>query len=900
MPVARALAAAGLGASFADVSPEDVGDQDVRWLLQTMGSYIVEDLGPGERSVFRPFHELLAAHLREEPQHEQSDGGHRVDAGWRKRRTEAESAITRALLDTLSLRWQSAHPYIRNYLVQHAAGGEPQLLPELLADVEFLAVAAPSTLVPLLSTADPRLRDVVKVYRRAFPLLGDDPQANLAYLLEAAAALHVPAPVTGNAGMRPTYRTKLASVRRDDSVLVLTGHSYTVTTVAFGVGEGGRPLLASGGHDKTVRLWDPDTGAAVGAPLTGHIHQVNSVAFGEGADGRPLLASGSNDNTVRLWDPGTGALAREPLTGHTGAVNSVAWGRLGDRGVVISGSDDQTVRFWDPDTGVPVGWPLQVEARAPLDDGVQKVRTHRVTEVTFGVSSSGQPLLVSATSDRLVHLWDLETGVLVGKLPGPGGKRLRLADRLAQNDHVLDVTAVALGHGAGGQPLLASARHDDATVWLSDLGSWRRAMRPLVGHTAWVQAVAFGLGAAGRPLLASASRDGTVRLWDPDSGAPIGRPLVGHTGRVEAVAFGVGAGGQPLLASGGSDGTVRLWDPHAGSGDGEPVTGHSAEVSSVAVSTTAGGQPLLASGSRDGTVRLWDPVNGTSLGQPLSFSIDPRRSPDAKCVESVAFGVGAGGRRLLASGNRDGTVRLWDPDTGGPVGEPLTGHRHAVTAVAFGVGARGRPLLASGSDDETVRLWDPDTGAPLGEPLTYKGQVLTAVAFGAGQGGRPLLAASSWRHSVQLWDPDTGARVGSFTDPSPRLYIPHTFDAVAFGVGPAGRPVLAAGGGDTVWLWDLVTGDTVGRLTGHTTVKSVAWGRIGDSSVIVSGGSDRTVRLWDPATGSQILMLRRRTAPNSLAVAHGAVHIGDDEGVSVLQIDQTTITASLDGGSLLT
>ena len=57
-------------------------------------------------------------------------------------------------------------------------------------------------------------------------------------------------------------------------------------------------LLASGGTDKTVRLWDPATGIQQRV-LTGHRSGVHSVAFSP--DGR-LLASGGTDETVRLWD----------------------------------------------------------------------------------------------------------------------------------------------------------------------------------------------------------------------------------------------------------------------------------------------------------------------------------------------------------------------------------------------------------------------------------------------------------------------------------------------------------------------------------------------------------------------------------------------------------------------
>ena len=61
-------------------------------------------------------------------------------------------------------------------------------------------------------------------------------------------------------------------------------------------------LLASGGVDRTVRLWNPQTGAAVGVPLTGHSDRIRAVAAVPLPDGRVLLASASTDQTVRRWE----------------------------------------------------------------------------------------------------------------------------------------------------------------------------------------------------------------------------------------------------------------------------------------------------------------------------------------------------------------------------------------------------------------------------------------------------------------------------------------------------------------------------------------------------------------------------------------------------------------------
>ena len=76
----------------------------------------------------------------------------------------------------------------------------------------------------------------------------------------------------------------------------------------------------SGSYDRTVRLWDAATGAAL-QTLEGHSGWVTSVAFSP--DGRQVV-SGSYDKTVRLWDAATGA-ALQTLEGHSKSVSSVAF-----------------------------------------------------------------------------------------------------------------------------------------------------------------------------------------------------------------------------------------------------------------------------------------------------------------------------------------------------------------------------------------------------------------------------------------------------------------------------------------------------------------------------------------------------------------------------------------------
>ncbi|KAG8984113.1 hypothetical protein FRB90_005558, partial [Tulasnella sp. 427] len=181
--------------------------------------------------------------------------------------------------------------------------------------------------------------------------------------------------------------------------------------------------------------------------------------------------------------------------------------------------------------------------------------------------------------------------------------------------------------------------------------------------------------------IASGSSDGTVRLWDAETGQQSGEPLEGHTDPVASVAFSTDG---KRIASGSWDGTVRLWDAETGQQSGEPLEGHTSGVTSVAFSPDG---KRIASGSSDGTVRLWDAETGQQSGEPLEGHTD--------YVTSVAFSTD--GKRI-ASGSWDRTVRLWDAETGQQSGEPLEGHTSPITSVVFSPDGK---RIASGSSDGT-------------------------------------------------------------------------------------------------------------------------------------------------------------------------------------------------------
>jgi WD40 repeat protein len=122
---------------------------------------------------------------------------------------------------------------------------------------------------------------------------------------------------------------------RGKELATLAGHSSWVRAVAYA--PGGK-LLASGGDDRTVRLWRAGDGAHLHT-YKGHSGHITAVTFVDD----DTLASSSLDRTVRLWRVSDGA-ALATIGAHVGSVERVV--ALPGSGQIASASSDGTLRLW--------------------------------------------------------------------------------------------------------------------------------------------------------------------------------------------------------------------------------------------------------------------------------------------------------------------------------------------------------------------------------------------------------------------------------------------------------------------------------------------------------------------------------------------------------------------------
>lgn len=519
-------------------------------------------------------------------------------------------------------------------------------------------------------------------------------------------------PLLAVGGVDGTVRLwDVAAQKQIDRVSMGAGAVWALTIVDSKA----RPVIA-GVCSGQIRIWDWRNGRVRDLPASGG--QVWSLCDLP-VDGRVLLVSGHVDGGVQLWDPHSDAGPEHTLTeAHRGSVWTLSPFTMGGTAWLATGGADRAVNLWH----------FTDLADRPV--GVRGLAAEGTVRRLSTIPRAEGDLLASASAAGLVDIWqpDEERPQKLRTLTGHKGEvwslacardgertvvasgdingEVRLADLRANLD---DATAVSVLHSSastiwtlaavptpeGG--LLASAGVD-STIQVIDLAR-STVLRSLTGHHSTVRALAAGPDPA-NPTLISGGADGTIRVWDPVGGQP--RTVLAHgRGEVWALAT-LRWHGIPYVASGTADGTVRLWPLNGDTSAARTLLKNAGEVTSLAV-VHSGDGPLLACGGSAG-LRI------------IAFADGPPRVRPVFTLTSWALTtITLAGRHLVVSARADGTVVVLDP-VSGAITAQLAVPETPVQVRSLTVVQRGADQwIVGGCHDGRILIWHASTGTILNE-----------------------------------------------------------------------------------------------------------------------------------------------------------------------------------------
>jgi len=309
-------------------------------------------------------------------------------------------------------------------------------------------------------------------------------------------------------------------------------------------------------------------------------------------------------------------------------------------------------------------------------------------------------LLAAAAAGGPIYLFDGATGRLARGLAGHDGGTL------------------ALSWSPDGATLASAGQDGVARLWTVTPAD--SAERALPGGAAWVERVAWSPSGS----LVATGAGKILRVWDADG--TLAYEYGGHQSTVADLAWRPGGGALATAAYGG----VTLWDPDAA----DTVRRFTWVGASLALAWSPHGR-YIATGDQDASVHFWIVATGGDLMM---------RGYQAK-VRQLAWDHTS---RYLATGG-NAAVLVWDCAGRGPEGtRPLVleAHERSLSALAF---QRRGPLLASGDPDGRVALWNPSQGRKIRGRATRAASIAHLVwspddrllAVGDADGGVAVLAA---------------------------------------------------------------------------------------------------------------------------------------------------------------
>nr|XP_057904992.1 transducin beta-like protein 3 [Doryrhamphus excisus] len=495
-------------------------------------------------------------------------------------------------------------------------------------------------------------------------------------------------------------------------------HTVPVASMTF---DSTSTLLATGGCDGTIKLWDIVKQYCT-HNLKGSSGVVHLVHFHPDID-RLQLFSSSLDCGICLWDLRTSKRVCV-LQSHFSAVTSLSFSPDGD--TMISSGRDKICTVWDLKSRT-------VKRTVPVYEAVEGVLILPTKTDLSKIGVKTKDLhFMTAGSKGVLRVWESSTGCCVYIQPLHSTLSPPSEDEEEKDNNPCSLTYL-LDMPASARLATVTAEHNIVLYQLPTLSTQQQ----FVGYNDEVLEVKF-LGKNGSHVVV-ATNSCQLKVFELLTNSC--QILYGHTDTVLSVdVFKKGF----VFASCAKDRSVRVWRMDADSGHVHCVahgSSHTNAVGSITCSRLK--TSFIVSGSQDYTVKVWDLPADLSTTHVSQLTARVTEKAHDKDVNSVAVSPND---KLLASGSQDRTAKLWSlagKDSISLLGV-FRGHRRGVWAVCF---SPVDQVLATSSSDGTSKLWGLQNFSCL---KTFEGHDASVLKVIFVSRGTQLLSSGS-DGLVKLW-----------------------------------------------------------------------------------------------------------------------------------------------------
>lgn len=435
-------------------------------------------------------------------------------------------------------------------------------------------------------------------------------------------------------------------------------------------------LIASGGTDGMIYLFDPVLLKKVREVKYSSGITITSLLFSP--NGR-LLISGSADGTIRMKDLESGETRK--ASAHPGGVSGISY--MPKEDLLISGGMDGSIALWDPETLEEVK------------------RVYRGDSSILDISHVGG-LLAFIRSDGMVIILETGNWSEIASIPipspapvlalSPTEGRVAIGDELGSvfiwNTYSIRPSKTiscgsqvsALAFSPDGSFLVSGGDDGGIRVWKGP--NWEEVGNSWE-HSARVSSLNISKDSR---YIASGSWDGTARIWELQGLKVL--YVLKHNAWVHSVSFSQDG---LYMATGCGDGSIKVWNTQTGKTVRVFKGGTRRSVAAFSPK-----EKVLAGGGDEGRISIW-----SSTTWKLIKSLDPDTKSSPLSISFSSDG------KLLGVGYEDGYIRIWDVGAG----KLLISIKAYITPVN-NIVFMGKYMIASGERNRNVTIWNISTGRP--------------------------------------------------------------------------------------------------------------------------------------------------------------------------------------------